>query len=417
MTSDRFGPLSERGFRLLFCGQLVSLLGSAIAPVALAFAVLQLTGRATDLGIVLAFRTIPQVLFLLVGGVLADRLRRHRVMVVTNVVSAASQGMLAVLLLTGAAALWQLAALAAVNGVAVAFFFPASTGIVPQLVRPDRLQSANALLRLARNASQVGGAAAGGLLVAATSPGWGIAADAASYLLSAIILLSLRLPAGVRMRGSRFLTELRQGWTEFTSRTWLWVIVAQFGVVNAAFAAGFLLLGPVVAEHRFGGAAAWGYILAAQSAGYVLGGLLALRWHPARPLYVATLAVFAMAAPMAALAGGSPIWAVVIAAVVAGLCLEQFGVQWETALQHHVPLDRLSRVSSYDALGSVVFIPVGYALGGVIAGFVGISATIWGSAALVVAATGLALLSRDIRWLPRNAPTPQAPEPASPTSI
>jgi len=417
VTSDRFGPLSERGFRLLFCGQLVSLLGSAIAPVALAFAVLQLTGRATDLGIVLAFRTIPQVLFLLVGGVLADRLRRHRVMVVTNVVSAASQGMLAVLLLTGAAALWQLAALAAVNGVAVAFFFPASTGIVPQLVRPDRLQSANALLRLARNASQVGGAAAGGLLVAATSPGWGIAADAASYLLSAIILLSLRLPAGVRMRGSRFLTELRQGWTEFTSRTWLWVIVAQFGVVNAAFAAGFLLLGPVVAEHRFGGAAAWGYILAAQSAGYVLGGLLALRWHPARPLYVATLAVFAMAAPMAALAGGSPIWAVVIAAVVAGLCLEQFGVQWETALQHHVPLDRLSRVSSYDALGSVVFIPVGYALGGVIAGFVGISATIWGSAALVVAATGLALLSRDIRWLPRNAPTPQAPEPASPTSI
>jgi len=415
--SDRSGPLSERGFRLLFCGQLVSLRGSAIAPVALSFAVLQLTDRATDLGIVLASRTIPQVLFLLVGGVLADRLRRHRVMVVTNVVSAASQGMLAVLLLTGAAALWQLAALAAVNGVAVAFFFPASTGIVPQLVHPDRLQSANALLRLARNASQIGGAAAGGLLVAATSPGWGIAADAASYLLSAIILLSLRLPAGVRTQGSRFLTELRQGWTEFTSRTWLWVIVAQFGVVNAAFAAGFLLLGPVVAEHRFGGAAAWGYILAAQSAGYVLGGVLALRWHPARPLYVATIAVFAMAAPMAALADGSPIWAVVIAAVVAGLCLEQFGVQWETALQRHVPPDRLSRVSSYDALGSVVFIPVGYALGGVIAGLVGISATIWGSAALVVAATGLALLSRDIRWLPRDAPTPQAPEPASPTSI
>ena len=404
MLAGRFGLLGDRGFRLLFLGQVVSLLGSAIAPIALSFAVLDLTGRTADLAVVLAARTAPQLLFLLVGGVLADRLRRLRVMVAANLASAVSQGALALLLLTDTGKLWELAALAAVNGTAVAFFFPASTGIVPQLIDRSRLQTANALLRLARNGTQVIGAAAAGVLIAATSPGWGITADAVSYLCSALILLAIRVPSNAKPPQSRFRTELRAGWSEFISRTWLWVIVAQFAVVNAANSAGFLLLGPVVADRRLGGAAAWGYVIAAQAAGFVLGGVVALRWRPRRPLYVATLAVFPLAIPMLALAASLPTAVVAATAGLAGLCLEQFGVQWSTALQQHVPLALVSRVSSYDALGSVVFIPIGYLVGGVAASLVGTDATLWGSAALVIAATSLALLSSDLRRLSRSDP-------------
>lgn len=398
----RLGPLGDRPFRVFFAGRLVSLLGSAFAPIALAFAVLDLTGKASDLGIVLASREVPQVVLMLAGGVLADRWRRLRVMVVCNIVAAASQGATAALLLNGSATLWELCVLAGVNGAAIAFFYPASAGIVPELVERERWQTANALLRLARSTTAIGGATAAGLVVAALGPGWGIAADAISFALSAAILSRLKTPSIGVMSRSRFISELRTGWREFASRTWLWVIVVQFSAVNAANAAGFLLLGPVVASRRLGGAAAWGFVLAAQSVGLVLGGVVAMRWRPKHPLYAATLTVFLMALPMAALASGQSTPLIAIAAGISGLGMEQFGVQWSTTMQHRVPLDRLSRVTSYDALGSFVFIPVGYAVGGAMAATIGVATTIWVSAATVVIATGLALLSRDIRHLPRS---------------
>lgn len=414
----RLGPLTDRRFRVFYTGRLVSLLGSAFAPIALSFAVLDLTSKASDLGIVLASREVPQVVLMLVGGVLADRFRRLRVMVVCNVIAAASQGATAALLLNGRATLWELSVLAGVNGAAIAFFFPASAGIVPELVPREQWQTANALLRLARSTTAIGGATAAGLVVAALGPGWGIAADSISFALSAIILSRLKTPSVGVMSRSRFISELRAGWHEFVSRTWLWVIVVQFAAVNAANAAGFLLLGPVVASRRLGGAAAWGYILATQSAGFVVGGIVALRWRPNRPLYAATLTVFLMSLPMVALAAHQPTPIVALAAGISGLGMEQFGVQWSTTMQSRIPLDRLSRVTSYDALGSFVFIPVGYAAGGAMATAIGVSATIWASAAVVVIATVLALLSRDIRRLPRPDEPPRAltNDPAATTS-
>jgi MFS family permease len=218
-------PLREHSFRYLFLGRTTSFIGNAFATVALAFAVLDLTGSKADLGFVLAARSLPQVLFILVGGIWADRLPRHRVMVFSNVASGLSQGAIAVLLLTGQAEVWHLLLLAAVNGSSSAFFFPAATGIVPQTVPQRMLQQANAILRLGQNASWIGGAAVGGLVVAGTSPGVGIAVDAATFFVAAVLLAMIRLPATLRMEASNFLAELGEGWQEFKSRTWLWVML------------------------------------------------------------------------------------------------------------------------------------------------------------------------------------------------
>ena len=217
----------SKPFRLLFAGELVSLLGTAVAPVALAFAVLDLTGSATDLGYVLAAGWLPQIVFILIGGVLGDRLPRNLVMVGANLLSAAAQGATAALLLAGVAAPWHLAALAAVRGTATALFFPAAQAVVPEIVEAELLQPANALLRLATSFSTVIGAGLGGIAVAAAGPGWAIAFDAATYLASALILVQIRIPRVVVERGETIIRELVEGWNEFRSREWLWVIVVS----------------------------------------------------------------------------------------------------------------------------------------------------------------------------------------------
>jgi MFS family permease len=407
---SRLGPLRERDFRLLFIGQTTSRLGSAMAPIALAFAILNtLDGSATDIGIVLAVRQVAVVVLLLFGGVWADRLPRHQVMVVSNLVSGAAQATVAALLLTGHARLWQLAALAAVNGASSAFFFPASTGIIPQTVPPTMLQQANATLRLASNGTNVAGAALGGILVAATNPGIAIAVDAGSYGLAALALGLMHLPAGLRMQGSSVLHELREGWQDFWSRPWLWAIVLQFGIVNAAEAGVVNVLGPAVAKEHFGGAAAWGAVLTAQTTGLILCGVMMLRWRPRRMLRIATYSAFSLAFIVIALAGPAPLPIVIAAAFLTGFGIEIFGVLWDTAVMQEIPHEKLSRISSYDALGSWVLMPLGFIAAGPVAAAIGNRATFLAAAALTIGATALVLVSRDVRTLERRAP---APEPA-----
>jgi MFS family permease len=398
----RLGPLHEREFRLLFAGRTISMTGSAMAPIALAFAVLDLTGSNTDLGIVLAARQIPVVLFLLIGGVIADRMQRHRVMVLSNLASGASQAGAAALILSGHAEIWQLAVLAAVNGTSSAFFFPASSGVVPQTVPVRLLQQANATLRLGLNATNIVGAAVGGILVAAIGPGWAIAVDAASYGLAALALAAMHLPAGLRIQGSTMLHELREGWRDFWSRAWLWAIVLQFGVVNAFQNGAIQVLGPGIAKEHFGGAAAWGAVLTATAIGFVSCGFLMLRWQPRRLLFVATLAVFPFALPLLALAVPAPLPVVVVAAFVAGFAIEIFGVLWDTSMQQEIPQEKLSRLYAYDALGSLALTPIALAALGPITAVAGSRATLIGCALLVVGATAPVLLSRDVRTLERR---------------
>jgi succinate dehydrogenase hydrophobic membrane anchor protein len=352
-------PLREREFRLLFAGRAVSLLGSAIAPVALAFAVLDLTGSKTDLGLILAAREIPLILFLLVGGIFADRIPRNRVMVGANTASALSQATAAALLITGNAEVWHLALLAAVNGGASAFFFPASAGVIPQTVPAPLLQQANALLQLAMSSASIGGAAIAGFLVAAVGSGWAIGVDAGTYVLAASLVSLMRLPPLLGRETASFFFELADGWREFRSRPWLWAIVLQFSILLMVTIGAFSVLGPVVADEELGGPKAWGAILTAQAAGFVVGGLVGLRFRPRRMLLVATVAIMAMPAPLLAL--GFPLGLVWIAALafVAGFGIEIFSLLWNTTVQQEVPPAKLSRVYSYDALGSLALVPLG----------------------------------------------------------
>ena len=394
-------PLRQREFRLLFAGRTTSLVGSAMAPVALAFAVLDVTGSKTDLGLVLAAREVPLVAFLLAGGIWADRLPRNHVMVGANLVSGLAQAIAAALLLTGTAEIWHLAALAALNGSASAFYFPASAGVIPQTVPAPLLQQANALLGLSVNATQIGGAALGGLLVAAFSPGVAIAVDAATYVLAASILAQMRLELGAAEVRS-FFSELAAGWREFRSRTWLWAIVLQFSVMLGVVVGSFSVLGPVVADEELGGAAAWGLVLTANAVGLVAGGLLGLRWRPRRMLLVATLAIFLMPGTLVALGFPLPLLAIVGAAFVGGFGIEIFGLLWNTTMQQEIPPRLLSRVYSYDALGSFVLVPVGLAAAGPVAELIGIRATLWGAAAIAVGVTLAVLFVRDVRTLERK---------------
>ena len=396
------GPFGQREFRLLFLGRTTSFVGNAFANVALAFAVLELTGSKADLGYVLAARSVPQVLFLLAGGIWGDRLPRHRVMVGSNLASGLSQSAVAVLLLTGHARIWQLAALAALNGASSAFFFPASTGIVPQTVPRPLLQSANALLRLGLNASFIGGAALGGLVVGATSPGVGIAVDAGSFFLAAAFIGPMQMPATLRMEGSSFVAELREGWREFSSRTWLWAIVAQFAVVNAVEQGAEQVLGPPIAKAHLGGAAGWGLILTAGSLGLLAGGLVLLRLRFERPLLAATLGFFLTIPFLLALSIPGPLAVVAAAAALAGIGIEVFSILWDTTLQQEIAQEKLSRVSSYDALGSFVLTPLGLAAAGPVAQAAGTRETMLGAAALSLGATLAVLLSRDVRTIRRR---------------
>ena len=398
----RAGPLGQRDFRFLFLGRTTSFIGSAFANVALAFAVLELTGSKADLGYVLAARALPQVLFLLVGGIWADRLPRHRVMVASNIASGISQGAIALLLLSGQAQVWHLLVLAAVNGLSSAFFFPAAVGIVPQTVPQRMLQSANSFLSLGSNASFIAGAALGGLVVAATSPGVGLAVDAASFFLAALFLALIQLPPALRMEASNFLAELGEGWREFISRAWLWSIVLQFGFVNAIQLGTEGVLGPAIAKEHLGGAAAWGLILTAESIGLVLGGLVLLRLRPRRMLLAATLGYLLTVPFLLGLAGPVPLVALVVFAALAGIGNETFGILWETTFQQEIPEEKYSRVSSYDALGSFVLIPVGVAIAGPTADLIGTRATILAAAAISVTATLAVLFVRDVRTISRR---------------
>jgi predicted MFS family arabinose efflux permease len=396
--------LHERDFRLVYGAQVVSLLGDGIIPVALAFAVLDLTGSATDLGLVLAARTVPMVLSLLAGGVLADRASRRRVMVSADLVRLVSQGLLGVLLVSGAAHLWEIALLQAILGAATGFFNPASSGLIPQVVSSERLQDANALRGVAMAIGGIAGPVVAGLLVATVGSGEALLADAATFGVSALLLAGLHVEEHA-VEGPRagFLTDLREGWREMRSRTWAWTVVAAFSLVNLLVAP-FYVLGPLVARRELGGAAAWAGILAARGAGEVLGAIVSLRVRPARPLLVAVLACGLGFIPTMLLAAGASAPLIAAGAVVSGAGVMVFNTLWETTMQSQIPPAALSRVSAYDWFGSLTFQPLGLALAGPLADELGIATTLWAAAVLELSLIASLLLVRDVRRLGASAP-------------
>ena len=393
--------LRHRSYMYLLTGRTVSLVGNSMASIAVTFAVLDLTGSVGDLGLVLAARSLPQVVFLLFGGVIADRLPRHLVLVVTNVVSAATQAVAAALLLTDHATVGVLAALGAVNGASTAFIFPASAGLLPQTVPTDELQPANVLLRMFSTAAMIGGVSVGGVLVAGVGPGWGLAVDATSFLVAAACFAAIRIDPHERLASGKVLVELREGWSAFRSRTWLWVVVLAFGVINAVHAAGWSTLGPKIADETFG-RQGWGFVLAAETAGMFLAGLLLLRVRFRRPLFVGMLGVTVWSPLMLVLAAEPAVLVLVVASLVAGSAIELFGVGWDLTMQQHVPPHLLSRVYAYDALGSLVAIPLGQVLAGPAAAWLGLRPAVVLCAVVLMLAGATATAVPAVRRLERT---------------
>jgi MFS family permease len=396
--------LGGREFRLLLGAQATSLLGDQMVSVALAFAVLGRGGSASDVGIVFAARSLALVVFLLGGGVLGDRLSRRGLLVACDVVRLGSQGALAAALIAGAPGVWAIALLSAVTGAANGVFNPTATGFLPSVVAPEHLQEANALRNLASSAGRIAGPLLAGLLIAVASAGWALAVDAATYAVSALLVGMMRAPggAGAGAAGApaaSFLHDLRTGWDAFRSRTWLWAFVAWAAAANVLVGC-WRVLGPVVAQRDLGGATAWSAIIAASGAGGVVGGLVALRVRPGRPLRFAVLAFSVFLVPLALLAAGVP--AVVVAAGAAAgevgliLCL----TVWESTLQRHIEPHLLSRISAYDWLGSLAFEPLGLAVWGPIAALVGTTSALWLATGLGALSIAAILAVRDVRTLP-----------------
>jgi MFS family permease len=407
------GPLQSRNFRLLMACNVVSVAGSAVYFIAIPFAVLRIGGSASDIGYVATAGLIPLIAFLLLGGVIADRLPRHQVIVAANVLQAMAQGTSAVLLLTGHARVWQLAALAATGGVGAGFYYPAAQGLLPQTVAADQRSQANALDRTGRNTASIGGAALGGVLVGLAGPGWGLAIDAASFAIAAVLRAGMRFPALPPVAATGLVHELREGWHEFISRRWLWSIVLQFAFIVGISAGTINVLGPLVADDRLGGARSWGIIVAGYAVGAVAGGVVMLRFRPRRMLLAGTLAVPAFAVLMFALAVPLAVPLDAAAALFAGGCAEIFVVNWTTTMQQEIPPAMLSRVSSYDALGSLALAPVGTVVAGPLAGAFGTSAVLTAGGIIIAVLTAAVLLVPEVRQLRRQAPAPAGPPPAA----
>lgn len=376
------GALKERNFRLLFIGQTASQIGTGMAPVAIAFAVLA-HGTATDVGYVLAAETTPLVILLLIGGVVGDRMSRRKLMLQSDALRTLAECTLGLWVVLGHPPLWGFMSLAALMGIGQAFFNPALTAIVPQMLSSESLQQGNALNGISASSGRMIGPAIAGVIVATSGPGWAILIDGITYLVSVVSLAAIRIDWIAVEVSDSFVTLLRQGWREFWSRSWLWAIVLQSSLVNALFAS-FLVLGPVVAKQSLGGAPAWGAILAAEGAGAIVGGIVMLRVHPRRPLLVATLSSLVFPLPLFFLAGRAPTELITIAGFLAGGFITVFGVQWSTTLQREIPTEVLSRVSAYDWFGSLILLPIGMAMVGPLATTIGVNTTLELSGGLMI---------------------------------
>lgn len=400
-TSEALAPLRERNFRLYFSSRVVNLLGSLMAPVALAFAVLEISDSPTALGVVLAAHSIPMVVFLLAGGVLADRFGRTLVIQSSNIVAGLTQLAIAALVVSGTAEIWHLVVLTAVNGVAAAAALPALASVLPQLVPREQLQQANVLVSMVRSGLSVLGPTVSSLIVVGVGPGWALAVDGLAYLGAAALLAPIRLPRPVRAAGGSVVRDLREGWGYFRSTTWLWVVVLAFSVICAVHQGGFFTLGPVLAKDTAIGERGWGLILSAEALGLLVTGFVLLRLRLERPLFWGMLGTVLYAAPLVALGLTDSLLLVVLAAFVAGAGIEVFGLGWQLAMQENVPDDMLSRAFSFDALGSFAAIPLGQLLAGPLALAFGLQPVMLVAGLALAAVALLTLLSPSVRDLQR----------------
>jgi MFS family permease len=402
-----FAVLRFRDFRLLWISQSASVIGDSLVVVAIGIYVTRWTGQATDVGIVLAAYSLPFVLFLLVGGVLADRMPRQRVMVVSDTVRCVLHGTLAILILTGVVQIWQMVLIGIGFGTAQAFFQPAYTGLVPQTVGESDIQSAQALNGVSRELAEFLSPALATVLVLGVGGAAAFGLDAITFAISAILLTRVR----ARKRGEpgargTVFGELREGWHAVRDRSWIGATILAFSATLVVALAPFFVLGASVARDVYGGEAAFGLISAAWGVGTVSGAVLGSRWRPYRPMRAAMLAALPWPAAVTLYAAGPPQEVMYVAMAVAGCGLGLFGVWWETALAQRVPAHLLSRVSAWDWMGSLALLPAGYLLAGPMADAFGGVRVLEVGGVLGVIAMALGLIPHSTRTMRRLEESP-----------
>lgn len=412
------GLLRERNFGWYFWSRFVNLAGSSMASVAAAFAVLSVSDSASALGQVLAARMIPMVIFLLVGGVIADRFPRVLVLQLSNILSALTQGTVAYLVISGRAEIWMLICLELANGTASAVSMPAMQGLIPQLVSRERLQPANVLLSMSRGTLTIAGPSISAVLVADAGAGWALAVDACTWLAAALLMLPVRIPprATAQIASGGMVADLREGWVLFRTTTWLWVVVVAFGVLNAMHTGALQTLGPVIAkQHDSLGVRGWGFANSAESVGLLAMTFLLLRLRLRYPLRAGMWGISALALPMLVLGLFPETVPLVIAMAAAGACTEIFSLGWNLAMMENISEEMMSRAASYDMLGSFVAMPVGQLLYGPLGEWFGYRLVLVASGVLYAAICLATVAVPAVRNLPRRDDTETDPQPESPS--
>jgi MFS family permease len=388
--------LRDRNFRLLFAGRAISYVGTYLAPIAVAFAILDQGGSATAVGLSFAAWTVAQVAMLAFGGVVGDRLPRRAVMISSDVASTCVRVTMGVLLVTGHAHIWELILLQAFGGAAVAFYNPAFYGLVREIVRPDLMQQANSYLAIARFAAFPLGAATGGTLVALVGPGSALLFDGATYAASALLLAQVRVTS-LAAPDASFVQQLREGWGAFVEHQWVWVLTAWIALYFTITYAPFFVLGPVVSKHAMNGAGSWAAIVTGEGVGALLGGIAGLRLSPRRPLLAVSGLFILTAAQNLILAFHPSVVLLVPAAACAGFAFSLATVVWDSSIQRTIEPAKLARVSAYSWMGAMVFLPAGYALAGPISALIGVRGDLTLAAAWVVVSTLFILRLRCVR--------------------
>ena len=406
------GPLGNRNFRLLFAARAISYVGTYLAPIAVAFAVLDLGGSATEVGLSFAAWTLAQVATLALGGVVGDRLPRRLVMVGSDTASFCVRTVMGVLLVSGQAHVWELIVLQAFGGAAVAFYSPASYGLVREVVAQEQLQEANSLLGVARYAAFPLGAATGGAIVATIGSGTALLVDAGTYAASALLLAAIAVVSQAQ-RGSGVLRELREGWSAFVEHTWIWLLTAWIALYFLITYAPFFVLGPYVAKQSMHGAGSWGVVVTGEGIGSLLGAVAGLRIRlRRRPLFTIGILFLPTALQSVLLAYHVSVWALAPAAALAGFGFAFGGIVYDTAVQRAVAPDKIARVGAYGWLGAMIFLPAGYALAGPIADVVGLRAYLLFGAAWLLATTVAVVNHPSVRTFTYAPPPEAAPAPA-----
>lgn len=387
--------MSWRGpFLRYLTGRGLSLAGSTLTTVVLAFAVLDAGGDAFAVGLVLATSVVAQTLGLPVAGVLADRAPRKTVVVAANAALAVAQTTMGLLLVVapGRVPVGAFVAAAAVSGAAAAATKPALQGIVVELVPPEARQPANAWQRLVVNVARVAVPGLGGVLAAAVGVG--------PVLIAAGAVVLATLPLGI-MRAARttWWADAREGWAAVVRRTWMWTFLLSGTLGVPLWLAGYQLLGPVIAAGRPAGLQYWGWAVSAFVLGMLAGSLVALRWRPRRLMLATVGVLLAWPLPLAVLALDVHLAWVLVPMAVSGLALDLSIVFYETARQLDVPEHLIGRVSSIGLVGELVLVPVGYLLGGSVADRLGPAPVLWGCVVGLVGCTAVLFAVRDIRTL------------------